>query len=85
MSAEEYLMLLKHTEEKAENTANTPSTEEQVYYANRDSYYGVNGSDFYDFDFNSLNIDDAKNLVDTLGEAAGNSDIVGYQLNKENQ
>lgn len=85
MSAEEYLMLLKHTVEKAENTANTPSTEEQVYYANRDSYYGVNGSDFYDFDFNSLNIDDAKNLVDALGEAAGNSDIVGYQLNKENQ
>ncbi len=94
INAEDALMILKYAVGKLdrfpadvpENTPENPSgmTEEELYYAARDAYYGVDGSDFYDSDLDALHIDDAENLVNTLGVAAANSDIVGYRLNEEN-
>ncbi len=89
IDAGDALMILKYAVGKldrfpADIPSDTPGmTEEELYYANRDRYYGVDGSDFYDPDLENLNIDDAQNLVNALGASAENSDIAGYGLNNE--
>ncbi len=57
-------------------------TQEEIYYLRRDAYYGVDGSDFTD-QTKLTNIDDAKQVLNTLGSLPENSDIKGHDLNEE--
>ncbi|MBR4867583.1 MAG: beta-galactosidase, partial [Clostridia bacterium] len=83
IAALDALQILQHVVGKLDRfpADTTGMTEEDIYYATLDRYYGVNGKDFRQT--NITDSEDTATILAELGTPAQPSDIEGHALNEE--
>ncbi|MBR6549209.1 MAG: hypothetical protein IKT68_06670 [Clostridia bacterium] len=83
IAALDALQILQHVVGKLDRfpADTTGMTQEDIYYAAMDRYYGVNGKDFQQTDITDP--EDTAKLMEELGTPAELTDIEGHALNEE--